>query len=959
MLAYVLLVALLTQEEVPEVARTLMEDAARAASAHRVDDAIAKYEKVLELAPAVTAAYTNLGTLYFEKGNAAKALEVFQHGLAGAPADRTLLTNAATAAQQLGRSDEALALVDRAIERVPRDAALLSLRSTILRSLNRSADALAAIDQALAVAPREARYHFARGNLLFQLHRNDDAIGAYQQAIGIDRAYLRAWYNLGAVLFESGRYGEALQAYKVALEPIEKSFAKKETVDAAHAPAYANLGAIYLKQQQWPAAIDAYQKALRLDPKSASAHYSLGFIYYSTQQWASAVPEYEAALALDSALPLAYLHLAEVALRQGDAAKAVETLQRGTPHFDATTKLPALKTLGRAELARGNRPKARAAYEEALRNDPRDVETLLALARIHRADQRMDEAAKVLGDAERIAPANPAVLLERVLLARVVQDDAAERRALDELLARDRRPELWPLRAERFLLALRQEAVPDAPRELAGLIAGAPPANAASLRALRALLLAHAGSFDEARRDAGAGTLLAAAIDALTARRDEAVRNLTLQSNSAVAKGNLGIVLWQQNRLADARAPLLEAARAFPDWYEVRLALGESYLASRDWDEAAEALVKCEVPPAKLVFTRDSVAATLGRNDTLCARARQGLSGAQAVTLFLRGTSELTAGSAQKARESFTRALSFGLPPAAEAAARANLAAIEESQKSESEPEEEPASSQVRRTVVIFLPDLPAENEKRLAEAVTASMNQTSSASGVPLNVELFRRAEDARAFVSGHRDSVGLVVSNPEFVSALGADLRARFQFLRDGQSTYRRVVVVPVSSSARSIADLRARSTSVADGLREPGSTNVVRSADDLSALANVLYGKTDAAFVSEDNPLLAQHAGELRVIYTSAPFPLPVVAFAPMIETDREALDRSFRTVAGHALARIERERPRAEPKRIEVATVPPASLTPRLPDPPAIVPLRVVVELPVIAIPEGLYSRDFDK
>lgn len=953
MLAYVLLFTLLTQEEVPEVARTLMEDAARAASAHRVDDAIGKYEKALELAPALTAAYTNLGTLYFELGNVAKALEIFQRGLQIAPGDRTLLTNAATAAQQLGRSDEALVLVDRAVERSPRDAALLSLRATVLRALNRSEEALASLDQAAVLAPREAKVHFARGNLLFQLHRNDDAVGAYQQAIGIDRNYLRAWYNLGAVLYETGRYGEALQAYRVALEPIEKAFAKKEPVDVAHAPAYANLGAIYLKQQQWPAAIDAYQKALRLDPKNASAHYSLGFIYYSTQQWSSAVPEYEAALASDASLPLAYLHLAEIALRQGEAAKAVETLQQGREHFDASTKLPALKTLARAELTRGNRAEARAAYEEALQNDARDLESLLALARMHRADRRNAEAGKVLADAEAVAPANPAVLLERVLLSRDLQDDGAERRALDELLAREKRPELWPLRAERFLLGLRQEVPADASRELAALIATAPPGTAASLKSLRALLLAHAGSFDEAKRDAAAGSLLAATLEALTAHRDEAIRGLSLQ-DSIVAKGNRGILLWQQNRLAEARPLLLEAARAFPDWYEVQLALGESYVATRDWDLAADALAKCEAAPAKLVFTRDSVATTLGRNDALCARAHQAQSSVQAVSLFLRGANELNAGAEQKARESFTRALSLGLPQAAEAAARANLAAIAEAQQSAPEPDDEgTSSSQIRRTAVVFLPDLPAENEKRLAEAITASMNQISAASGVPLNVELFRRAEDARGYVNAHRDSVGIVVSNPEFVAALGLDLRTRFQFEREGRATYHRVVVVRLNSTAKLITDLRTRSISVVDGLREPGLTNIVRAPDDLSAMANVLYGKTDAAFVSEDNPLLAQHAGELRVIYTSAPFPLPVVAFAPMAEGDRDALERSFRTsLAGQALTRVDRDRPRPEPRRIEVSTVPAASLTPRLPEPPAIVPLRVVVELPVIVIPEGL-------
>jgi len=975
--------SLFAQEDIPEVARSLMEEAARASAARRIDEAIGKYEQVLELAPGVTSAYTNLGSLHYGQGNLEKALEVFRRGLERDPADRTLLTNAATAAQQIGRSGEALELIDRALERAQRDAALHSLRSTILRSLDRSEEALASIDRALELAPREARYYFARGNLLFQFGRTEDAIAAYQKAIGIDRMYLRAWYNLGAALYEGRRYEEALQAYRVALEPIEKAFAKKEAVDAAHAPAYVNLGAIYLKQKQWPAAIGAYEKALRLDAFNSSAHYSLGFVYHSTQQWEKAVPEYEKALALDASLPLAWLHLAQMALRKGDHAKAIETLQRGKPHLEGPTKVQALHTLGRAELARGNRSEARAAWEEALQNDSTDVVAMLALVRLHRSVNGYADAAKLLDQAEKVAPANPSVLFERVLLARATGDEAVERRALDDLLARDARAELWPLRVERFLLMLRQNAVDDGPREAGALIASAPPSAVsaiAALRSLRALLLAHAGSFEEARREAGPGSVLAAAIDALNSKRADAIRTLTPIQNNVIARGDLGILLWQQNRPAEARAPLLEAFRARPDWTEVSLALGEIFLAAREWDSAANALTKCALSQS-VVIRAQSIETSIGRNDALCARSQQAHAiallgsgeieralslplekGAHAAALFLRGASELGAGSEQRARDSFTRALSLGLPSAVEPVARKNLAAVEESLRVVPEPEDEPVSTLTRHTAVVFLPDLPADNEKKLAEAVSASLDQVSASSGVPLNVELFRRAEDARAFVSANRDRVGVVISNPEFVSSLGMDLRPRFQFERGGESTYRRVVVVPAGSGVRTMSDLRGRSISVVDGLREPadsehGFGRVVRAPDDLSAMANVLYGKTDAAYVSEDNPLLSQRATEQRIIHASAPISLPVVAFAPMVESDSEALNRGFRgSLAGHTMTRIGHERPRVEPRRIEVATVPFAAFGLRLPEPPAIVPLRVSAELPVVALPEELYRVD---
>src|SRR6476469_9166956 len=148
------------QEDIPEVARALMEDAERAREANRIADAVAKYRRVIEVAPSLASAYVNLGALYFKQGKATEAYETFVLGAVAAPADRTLLSNAAAAAQQLGRSADALKYIDRAIAKTPRDAALHSLRATILRSLNRNDDALAAITQATQLAPEDAKYQF-------------------------------------------------------------------------------------------------------------------------------------------------------------------------------------------------------------------------------------------------------------------------------------------------------------------------------------------------------------------------------------------------------------------------------------------------------------------------------------------------------------------------------------------------------------------------------------------------------------------------------------------------------------------------------------------------------------------------------------------------------------------------------------------------------------------------------
>ncbi|HWW60603.1 MAG TPA: tetratricopeptide repeat protein, partial [Thermoanaerobaculia bacterium] len=592
------------------------------------------------------------------------------------------------------------------------------------------------------------------------------------------------------------RDSEALGAYKVALEPIEKAFAKNETVEPIHARAYANLGAIYLRQKQWQQAADAYGKALRLEPESSSALYNLGFIHFSTNRFELAENEYRKALALDPSLPLAYLHLGELALKRGDAPAAVKLLRDGMERFDAETKVVALRTLGRAELARGDRAAAAAAF--ALNSN--DLESLLALGRIHRQEQRVDDARRVLDEAQRIAPDNRAVMYERLLVAR---DAAQERALLEDILRRDTRAELWPLRAQLALLLVRGASA-DARKQLEAAIATAPQTQAETVTALRearALLLAREGKL----------------ADAAKALQDFPA--------DALAQGNLGLILWQLGRANDAKPHLVAAQATGPAWSDITLAAGEIALAERNYDRAADLLgvaARCEAHPEADIFE-------LGAGDN-CNRAKQSLAialigqaveqidrrstrnarqlleraadlpmskRAEAATAFLRGITEVLGGSLGDAREAFNRASALGL----EAPSRRYLEQIAEATR-EPERERDPVSDQPRRTVVIFLPDAPAENEKKLAESMNAMVAQIASASSVPLTTELFRRGDDARAFIASNRDKVGIVIANPEFVPD---DFRAKFQFVRDGKTTYRRVVVVPAASRIQSLADLR----------------------------------------------------------------------------------------------------------------------------------------------------------
>ncbi|HXA16285.1 MAG TPA: tetratricopeptide repeat protein [Thermoanaerobaculia bacterium] len=936
-------------QDLPEVARSLMEEADRARESNRIDDAIAKYRRVIDVAPTLASAYANLGALYFKQGKVAEAYDTFVRGVASAPSDRTLLSNAAAAAQQLGKSADALKYVDDAIAKTPRDAALHSLRSTILRSLNRNDDALAAITRATQLAPDDAKSQFSLGNIQASLGRKDEAITAYRKAVDLDRTFLRAYFNLGAMLFETGRYDEARDAYRMALAPIDQAIANHQPVEWINARAYSNLGAIYLKQQKWLEAIDAYQKAANLDD-DAAAHYNLGFLYFTTGRMDLAQYEYRKVLAGNASLPLAYLHLGTIAFKTAKYDEAINLFRDGMPHFDAESKRPALRMLGRAELIRGDGAGARRSLEEALTLDSSDAESLLLLGRMARHEKRLDDAKALLDRAQAASPRNTIVTLERALVARDANDLAAERAALEAL------PDRPPVQAELAVVNARQNP------------------NAANLRALHV-----------------ATPEVTAVLDALDGKSDAAARTLA-RSSAPVARGDAGLLFWQLGLWADAKPHLATAHKAFADWNEVALAAGEVALGEKRYDDAAELLspIRCESEawgrPGRSVLEL-----SLGAKADICSRAKESLANTlllhaadeldravkqqddasakrahqladraasldkrkQSLALFLRGTADLVAGADTSAREMLARALSGDLPPAIETVAKKNF---DSAQPAKEAAAEGAASSQPKHTVVVFLPDTPAETEKNLAEAATAIVGNLAGTSSLPLKTELFRRADDARAFIAANRDSVGMVIANRELVTR---EFVPRYTFSRDGRTTYVRKVVVPVSSPAKSLADLRGKTISGVDALGDDGIGVTTRVSDDLTALANALYGRTDAALVSESNPLLAEHASELRVIHTTAPRPQPVIAFASMPAADRAALDDALRALPRTALAplqftgivRIGAE-PRVTAKR-EIQTVPASALGLKL-DPPIAVPLRVSVELPRVEIAEDLFG-----
>lgn len=232
-------------EVTPEVQR-LYAAAKTAQQQGNVPAAIANYQKMLKLAPHLAPAYNNLGMLYFNERDYAKAADVLKRGLSVDP-------NMNTAQAMLGISDF---------------------------KLGRNEEAKAALEKALAVNPTDDNAELTLARLLIATGQPDDATQRLRTYLDRNPRDQEAWYLLG----------------KTYLTLSEDSLAKVNAIDPNSLTAHEVAGEIDESMRNYDGALAEYSKAVQLGPNEPGTHYHMGNAFWLEEKWDSAAKEFEAEL---------------------------------------------------------------------------------------------------------------------------------------------------------------------------------------------------------------------------------------------------------------------------------------------------------------------------------------------------------------------------------------------------------------------------------------------------------------------------------------------------------------------------------------------------------------------------------------------------------------------------------------------------------------------------------------
>lgn len=247
------------------------------------------YKKAIDILPENKEVYSNLGRIYYEKGEYDKAKLAFEKALSLDPINSIAYINLGMTYARIGDTEKAIRFNEEAINLDPKMS-------------------IAYINLGLAYGEK--------GD-------SEKAIEFYTKALSLDPKGSITYINLGIENVKKGKIEMAIDFFKEAmkLNPNQKEV-------------YNNIGIAYAKKGDTEKAIEFFEKATYLEPNNASAYINLGNVYFEKRLYNKCITEYKKAIELNPKITQAYNNLGVVFDEIGDYEKSISTLLIGLDSND-------------------------------------------------------------------------------------------------------------------------------------------------------------------------------------------------------------------------------------------------------------------------------------------------------------------------------------------------------------------------------------------------------------------------------------------------------------------------------------------------------------------------------------------------------------------------------------------------------------------------------------------------
>ena len=288
----------------------------------RETEAIALYERALQLRKNDPITERNLGIAYFQAHRYREALPLLESFARETPTFQSLdLTGLDFFA--LDRYHEAATYLQRASQMDPQDLPTLDILGKACWREKDFAGVTAVFNRIMAANPNSPEAHFMLGLADDIEYKEQDAVREFQAVLAADPDYPAVHQSLGLIDWRENKGSEAEEEFRAELQrhpgdPVSSYMMglilqkqgktaqaipylrEAVTVNPSYLAALFQLGQSYLAENQPAEAVAPLEQAEKIDPGSAQVHFVLGRAYSLTGRTAEAARERDRARAIQA-----------------------------------------------------------------------------------------------------------------------------------------------------------------------------------------------------------------------------------------------------------------------------------------------------------------------------------------------------------------------------------------------------------------------------------------------------------------------------------------------------------------------------------------------------------------------------------------------------------------------------------------------------------------------------------
>ena len=277
--------------------------------------------------------------------------------------------SAAVRLHQAGRLHEAEQEYRRVLSKNPRHGEALRLLGLLMYQAGKAEEGMRLLRKAVKAAKQNPNAHLSLAEVLTDHGNFRDAIASYRKVASLTPDNALVWGGLAFALLNAGRGTDAIKEFRKAL-----------SLDSGHADLHVGLGNALRQFGDLAGALDSYGKAVLLRPDYAEVCTNMGNVAIELGDLDQAVSHHRRAAELKPDLAQAYHNLGSTY----HTARAYE--------------------------------KAAEALSEALKRDPDNFDTLMALGAVFKELGRLAEGLECLRRAYALRPGDPGCTTLMVLI---------------------------------------------------------------------------------------------------------------------------------------------------------------------------------------------------------------------------------------------------------------------------------------------------------------------------------------------------------------------------------------------------------------------------------------------------------------------------------------------------------------------------------------------------------------